>query len=87
MLDMHRVAARLGCQSAMIGTRWANSCPSCMDRLRKRYGWNGDMVVKGMYRLKLVSSEKIQGLIEVLNVLSRFGLGWCPSLVVSSITQ
>ena len=34
--DMHMVAARLGCQSAMVGTGWANSCPSCMDRLRKR---------------------------------------------------
>ena len=34
---MHMVAARLGCQSAMVGTRWANSCPGCMDRLRKRY--------------------------------------------------
>ena len=31
------VAARLGCQSAMVGTGWANSCPGCMDRLRKRY--------------------------------------------------
>ena len=30
---MHMVAARLGCQSAMVGTGWANSC---MDRLRKR---------------------------------------------------
>ena len=35
--DMHMVAARLGCQSAMVGTGWANSCPGCMDRLRKRY--------------------------------------------------
>ena len=34
---MHMVAARLGCQSTMVGTRWANSCPGCMDRLRKRY--------------------------------------------------
>ena len=23
--DMHRVAARLGCKSAIVGTRWANS--------------------------------------------------------------
>ena len=35
--DMHIVAARLGCQSVMVGTRWANSCPGCMNRLRKRY--------------------------------------------------
>ena len=35
--DMHMVAARLGCQSAMVGTGWANSCPGCMDRLRKCY--------------------------------------------------
>ena len=31
------VAARLGCQNVMVGTGWANSCPGCMDRLRKRY--------------------------------------------------
>ena len=31
------VAARLGCQNAMVGTGWANSCPGCMDRLRKHY--------------------------------------------------
>ena len=35
--DMHMVAARLGLQSTMAGTGWANSRPSCMDRLRKRY--------------------------------------------------
>ena len=117
--DMHMVAARLGCQSPMVGTRWANSCPGCMDRLRKRYShlvggsflagkvacalggclttksadycvlinewavmsllakagsglgfsfgvraWTELEIwcVKGMYRLKLTSSEKIQGL-------------------------
>ena len=37
--DMHMVAARLGCQSAMVGTGWANSCHGCMDRLRKRYSY------------------------------------------------
>ena len=31
--DMHMVVARLSCQSAMVGTMWANSCPGCMDRL------------------------------------------------------
>ena len=31
---MHMVAARLGCQSAMVGTGWANYCPGCMDRLK-----------------------------------------------------
>ena len=34
---MRMVAARLGCQSTMVGTGWANSCPGCMDRLRKCY--------------------------------------------------
>ena len=34
---MHMVAARLGCQKAMVGTRWATSHPCCMDRFRKRY--------------------------------------------------
>ena len=37
--DMHMVAARLGCKSTMVGTRWANPCPGCMDRLRKL--WHG----------------------------------------------
>ena len=36
--DMHMVAARLDCQSAMVETGWVNSCPGCIDRLRKRYG-------------------------------------------------
>ena len=27
---MHMVAAGLGCESAMVGTVWANSCPGCM---------------------------------------------------------
>ena len=35
--DMHIMAARLGCQSTMVGTRWANSCPGCMNRHRKHY--------------------------------------------------
>ena len=34
---MHMVAAGLSCQSAMVGTVWANSCPGCMDRLCKHY--------------------------------------------------
>ena len=32
--DMHMVATRFGCQSAMVGTRWANLCSSCIDRLK-----------------------------------------------------
>ena len=44
--DMHIVAARLGCQSAMVGTRWANSCPGCMDMLLSPCrGSQGDMHV------------------------------------------
>ena len=31
------VAARLVCQTSMVGTGWANSCSGCMDRLRKCY--------------------------------------------------
>ena len=31
------VATRLSCKSVMVGTVWANSCPGCMDRLRKCY--------------------------------------------------
>ena len=32
---MHMVAARLGCRNTMVGSGYANSCPGCMDRLRK----------------------------------------------------
>ena len=35
--DTHMMAARLGCQSAMAGTGWADSCSGCMDRLRNRH--------------------------------------------------
>ena len=31
------VAARLGCKTVMVGTRWANSCPGYIEGLRKRY--------------------------------------------------
>ena len=34
---MHMVTARLGCQSTMVGTGWANSHPGCVDRPKKRY--------------------------------------------------
>ena len=34
---MHMVAARRGCERAIVGTRWATSYPDCMDRLRKHY--------------------------------------------------
>ena len=41
---VHMVAARLGFEKAMVGTRRANPRPDCMDRLRKHYshlaeGW------------------------------------------------
>ena len=41
---VYMVAARLGFQKAMFGTRRATPCPDCMDRLRKHYshlaeGW------------------------------------------------
>ena len=35
--DMHMVAARLGYQGTMVGTGSTNSCPGCIDRLRKCY--------------------------------------------------
>ena len=34
---VHMLAARLGCERAMVGTGWATSHPDCMDRLRKHY--------------------------------------------------
>ena len=41
---MHMVAAKLGFEKPMVGTRWATPHPDCMDRLRKHYshlaeGW------------------------------------------------
>ena len=41
---MHMVAARLGCESIVVGTKWATHCSYCMERLRKHYthlvgGW------------------------------------------------
>ena len=35
--DMHMVAARLGCERAMVGTGWATSHPDRMDRLTKHH--------------------------------------------------
>ena len=34
---MHTATARLGCRRTVAGAGWANSCPGCMSRLRKRY--------------------------------------------------
>ena len=34
---MHMAAAMLGCKRTMVGTRWANSQPGCMSKLRKCY--------------------------------------------------
>ena len=47
---VHMVAARFGCEGAMVGSGWGTSRPECMNRLRKHYshlveGW----CVKGMY--------------------------------------
>jgi len=41
---VHMVAARLGFEKAMVGTRMATPCPDCMDRLRKHLDSNGDKV-------------------------------------------
>ena len=34
---MHMAAARAGCKRAMVGSRWANSHPGCMNGHRKGY--------------------------------------------------
>ena len=39
---MHMVAARLGFEKAMVGTRWATPRPDCLDRLRKHYSHLAD---------------------------------------------
>ena len=54
---MHMVAARLGCQSTMVGTGWANSRPGCMDRLRKRYSH----LVGGSKQPSLPEMNPLQG--------------------------
>jgi len=38
---VHMVAARLGFEKAMVGTRRATPRPDCMDRLRKYYSQAG----------------------------------------------
>ena len=38
---VHMVAARLGFEKTMVGTRWATPRPDCMDRLRKHYCAHG----------------------------------------------
>ena len=34
---LYMVAVRLGNQRAMVGTDWANSCPGCTNRPRKKH--------------------------------------------------
>ena len=36
---VHMVAARLGCERAIVVTGRATSCADCMDRLRKHYSY------------------------------------------------
>ena len=41
---MHMVAARLWCESVIVGTKWATHHSDCMERVRKHYshlvgGW------------------------------------------------
>jgi len=43
--DMHMVAARL--EKAMVGTKWATSCPDCMDKLRKHHSHTCRGLVSG----------------------------------------
>ena len=31
---VHMAAAWLSCKTTMVGTKWANSCPGCMNRPR-----------------------------------------------------
>ena len=32
---VHMAAARFGCKRGIAGTGWGNSCPGCVNRLRK----------------------------------------------------
>ena len=34
---MHMAVARLGCERAVVGTGWTNSCSGCINRLRKHH--------------------------------------------------
>jgi len=63
--DIHMVAARLGCERAMAGTRWATSRSDCMDRLRKHYSpcgsWKAACVLSWcMTWLRIVTSLLIR---------------------------
>ena len=53
---MHMAAATLGCKRIMVGSRWANSHPGCMSRLRKNYShfiegsfWQGRLLGSECY--------------------------------------
>ena len=61
---MHMVAARLGFEKTMVGTRWATPRPDCMDRLRKHYshlaeGWFLWGVIRVKFNMHNISNMSI----------------------------
>ena len=46
---MRMASAKLSCKRAVVGIRWAESYPGCMNRLRKRYSQGGSFLAgKGL---------------------------------------
>ena len=41
---VHMAAARLGCEEALVGSGWANSCPGCMKGLE-----NATLILKEVH--------------------------------------
>ena len=96
---MHMVAARLGFEKTMVGTRWATPRPDCMDRLRKHYshlaeGWflarkaawslSGCMATNSADYYVLVNEW---GVVKVTRLLIKAGSGHGLSFGVRAWTE
>ena len=73
---MHMVAARLGCKSAMDGTRWANSFSGCMEThlvegsfLAGKAAWalSGCLTTVSVDYYKLVNSLTVSVVLRIKN--------------------
>ena len=97
-VDIHMVAAKLGCQTAMVSTRWANSCPRCMDRLGKCYSHllGGSSAGKAAWALsECMTIENADhcmlvkgvGVVKVTSLLAKAGSGLRLSVLESDCTS
>ena len=61
--NMYMVAARLGCESVIVGTKWATHRSDCMERVRKHHshlvgGWCRGLVSG---KESCLGSERVYG--------------------------